>query len=41
LEDVDVNTMIELQYFNGLHGIITQKIDLFITTAVRTSNHTL
>jgi hypothetical protein len=26
--------------FNGLHGIISQKIVLFITTAVRTSNPT-
>jgi hypothetical protein len=24
--------------FNGLHGVISQKIKLFITTAVRTSN---
>jgi hypothetical protein len=24
--------------FNGLHGVISQKIELFITTAVRTSN---
>jgi hypothetical protein len=24
--------------FNGLHGVISQKIVLFITTAVRTSN---
>jgi hypothetical protein len=24
--------------FNGLHGIISQKMELFITTAVRTSN---
>jgi hypothetical protein len=24
--------------FNGLHGVITQKIELFITTAERTSN---
>jgi hypothetical protein len=24
--------------FNGLHGIISQKIELFISTAVRTSN---
>jgi hypothetical protein len=23
--------------FNGLHGVISQKIELFITTAVRTS----
>jgi hypothetical protein len=23
---------------NGLHGVISQKIELFITTAVRTSN---
>jgi hypothetical protein len=27
--------------FNGLHGVISQKIELFITTAVRTSNLTL
>jgi hypothetical protein len=26
--------------FNGLHGVISQKIELFITTAVRTSNPT-
>jgi hypothetical protein len=26
------------QTFNGLHGVISQKIDLFITTALRTSN---
>jgi hypothetical protein len=26
--------------FQGLHGVIFQKIELFITTAVRTSNHT-
>jgi hypothetical protein len=26
--------------FNGLHGVISQKIVLFITTAVRTSNPT-
>jgi hypothetical protein len=26
--------------FNGLHGIISQKIVLFITTAVRTANPT-
>jgi hypothetical protein len=24
--------------FNGLHGVISQKLELFITTAVRTSN---
>jgi hypothetical protein len=24
--------------FNGLHGVISQKIELFIPTAVRTSN---
>jgi hypothetical protein len=27
--------------FNGLHGIVSQKIEVFITTAVRTSNPTL
>jgi hypothetical protein len=27
-------------YFNGIHGVISQKIVLFITTAVRTSNQT-
>jgi hypothetical protein len=27
--------------FNGLHGVISQKIVLFITTAVRTSDPTL
>jgi hypothetical protein len=26
--------------FNGLHGLIYQKMELFITTAVRTSNPT-
>jgi hypothetical protein len=26
--------------FNGLHGVITQKIELFISTAVRSSNPT-
>jgi hypothetical protein len=26
--------------FNGLHGVISQKIELFITIAVRTSNGT-
>jgi hypothetical protein len=26
--------------FNGLHGVITQKIELFITTAARTSDPT-
>jgi hypothetical protein len=26
--------------FNGLHGVITQEIELFITTGVRTSNPT-
>jgi hypothetical protein len=26
--------------FNGLHGFVSQKIELFITTAVRTSNPT-
>jgi hypothetical protein len=26
--------------FNGLHGVISQKMELFITTAVRTSNPT-
>jgi hypothetical protein len=26
--------------FNGLHGVITQKIEFFITTAVRISNPT-
>jgi hypothetical protein len=26
--------------FNGLHGIVSQKTGLFITTAVRTSNPT-
>jgi hypothetical protein len=26
--------------FKGLHGDISQKIELFVTTAVRTSNHT-
>jgi hypothetical protein len=28
------------QTFDGLHGVISQKIELFITTAVRTSNPT-
>jgi hypothetical protein len=27
--------------FNGLRGFISQKIELFITTAVRTSNPTM
>jgi hypothetical protein len=27
--------------FNRLHGIISQKTELFITTAVKTSNSTL
>jgi hypothetical protein len=27
--------------FNGLHGVISQKIELFITTAVRTSDATI
>jgi hypothetical protein len=26
--------------FNGLHGLVSQKIEPFITTAVRTSNPT-
>jgi hypothetical protein len=26
--------------FNGLHGVISQEIELFITTAVRTSDPT-
>jgi hypothetical protein len=26
--------------FNGLHGVISRKIELFLTTAVRTSNPT-
>jgi hypothetical protein len=26
--------------FNGLHGVISQKIELFLTTAVRTANDT-
>jgi hypothetical protein len=26
--------------FNGIHGVISQEIELFITTAVRTSNPT-
>jgi hypothetical protein len=26
--------------FKGLHGVISQKIELFITTTVRTSNPT-
>jgi hypothetical protein len=26
--------------FNGLHGVISQKIELLITTALRTSNPT-
>jgi hypothetical protein len=26
--------------FNGLHGVISQKIEIFITTAVRTSDPT-
>jgi hypothetical protein len=26
--------------FNGLHGVIAQKIQIFITTGVRTSNPT-
>jgi hypothetical protein len=26
--------------FNGLHGVISQKIVIFITTVVRTSNPT-
>jgi hypothetical protein len=26
--------------FNGLHGVISQKIELFITVAVVISNHT-
>jgi hypothetical protein len=26
--------------FDGLHGVIPQTIEVFITTAVRTSNHT-
>jgi hypothetical protein len=29
------------QYVNGPHGVISQKMVLFITTAVRTSNHKL
>jgi hypothetical protein len=29
-----------LSTFNGLHGVISQKTELFITTAVRTSNPT-
>jgi hypothetical protein len=27
--------------FSGLHGIMSQKIELFLTTAVRTSNPTI
>jgi hypothetical protein len=27
--------------FNGLHSVISQKIELFITTALRTSNSTI
>jgi hypothetical protein len=27
--------------FNGLHGVISQKMELFITTVVRTSNPTI
>jgi hypothetical protein len=26
--------------FNGLHSLTSQKIELFVTTSVRTSNHT-
>jgi hypothetical protein len=26
--------------FNGLHGVISQKIEVFVTTAVRTSTPT-
>jgi hypothetical protein len=25
-------------YFNGLHGVVSQELELFIITAVRTSN---
>jgi hypothetical protein len=25
--------------FNGLHGVISQKIELYITSVVRTSDH--
>jgi hypothetical protein len=28
-------------FFNGLHGVILQKVELFVTTAVRTSNPAL
>jgi hypothetical protein len=27
--------------FSGLHGVISQKIELFITFAMRISNHTI
>jgi hypothetical protein len=27
--------------FNGLHSVIPQKVELFITTTVRTSDHTV
>jgi hypothetical protein len=29
------------QTFNGLHGVISQKVKLFITTAVRSSDPTI
>lgn len=32
--------MIDEFTFNGLHDVVFQNIGLFITTGVRTSNHT-
>jgi hypothetical protein len=29
---------VESKHFNGLHGIVSKKIDLFITISVRNSN---
>jgi hypothetical protein len=38
--EVTCSSETSVSTFSGLHGIISQKIELFITTAVRTSNPT-
>jgi hypothetical protein len=39
-EDIDDMFLRNVDWLNGLHCAISQKIGLFITTAVRTSNST-
>jgi hypothetical protein len=37
-QEVEVAYSTEKSVFNGLHGVISKKIELFITTSVRTSD---